>query len=222
MAPETRDITRAMQEAVDSLSLGNLATKALQIWQIVDEQFYQGDAVEALRGLTQQQVLGRVYRVRTWHFGGDTHGRIEVPPLSWVHGQPLNFFQFHQITNVNSESVPQRIIDWAIPHLIALLKYTGTTVFVDGTFRSVPRGFKQCVIMMVHDWASGFYVPVFYVMTTSRTSDTYWDVFHQLIRAIDQQLEPAEIVCDFEAGLIRAVQVQFPNADVIGCLFHFK
>jgi len=50
----------------------------------------------------------------------------------------------------------------------------------------------------------------------------YYDIFHFIIQATDQQLEPAEIVCDFEAALIQAVQVQFPNADIIGCLFHFK
>jgi hypothetical protein len=75
---------------------------------------------------------------------------------------------------------------------------------------------------MVHDRASSFYVPVFYALTTARTSDTYWDVFNLIIQATDQQLEPAEVVCDFEAGLIGAVQVQFPNTDVIACLFHFK
>jgi len=222
VVPETTDITSAMQAAVDELALGDLAMSAMLIWHQVDAQFYQSDTVVALRGLTQHQVLGRVYRSRARHFGGNIHGRIEVPPLSRVRGQPLNFFQFHLISNNGGGPSPQRIIGWAHPHLVALLKYTGTTLFVDGTFRSVPRGFKQCVIVMVHDRASGFYVPVFFILTTARTSDTYWDVFNLIIQATDQQIEPAEVVCDFEAGLIGAVQVQFPNADVLGCLFHFK
>lgn len=76
--------------------------------------------------------------------------------------------------------------------------------------------------MMVDDRASGFYVPVFYVLTTGTTSDTDWDVFNMFIQAIDQQFVPTEVVCDFEAGLIGSIQAQILNADVLGCLFHFK
>ncbi|KAG3114967.1 hypothetical protein PI124_g5244 [Phytophthora idaei] len=75
---------------------------------------------------------------------------------------------------------------------------------------------------MVHDRASGVYVPVFYVLSTAITEDAYWDMVHFVVQATDQQLEPAEIVCDFEAALINALQTQFPNAIVLGCLFHMK
>lgn len=103
-----------------------------------------------------------------------------------------------------------------------LLRHAGTTVFIDGTFRCVPRGFRQCDVLMVHDRATRFYVPVYYVLTSSKTADTYWDILHFIIQASDQRMETAEVVCDFEAGLIQAVQVQFPNAEVVGCLFHFN
>ncbi|KAE9113789.1 hypothetical protein PF007_g10615 [Phytophthora fragariae] len=45
---------------------------------------------------------------------------------------------------------------------------------------------------------------------------------HFVVQRTDQQLEPAEVVCDFESALIDAMQTQFPNAIVIGCLFHLK
>ncbi|GMF50266.1 unnamed protein product [Phytophthora fragariaefolia] len=45
---------------------------------------------------------------------------------------------------------------------------------------------------------------------------------HFVVQATDQQLEPAEIVCDFEAALMDSLQTQFPNAIVSGCLFHLK
>ncbi|KAE9055994.1 hypothetical protein PF006_g32815, partial [Phytophthora fragariae] len=75
---------------------------------------------------------------------------------------------------------------------------------------------------MVHDRASGVFVPVFYVLSTSRTADSYWDMIHFIVQATDQQIEPAEIVCDFEAALMDSLQTQFPNAIVLGCLFHMK
>ncbi|GMF47660.1 unnamed protein product [Phytophthora fragariaefolia] len=75
---------------------------------------------------------------------------------------------------------------------------------------------------MVDNRASGAFVPVFYVLSTSRTEDSYWDMIHSIVQATDQQIEPAEIVCDFEAALMNALQIQFPNAIVLGCLFHMK
>lgn len=75
------------------------------------------------------------------------------------------FFQFHYISsNQNPTRKLNRLIGWAYPVLINLLRYGDVTLFLDGTFRSVPRQFKQCVIFMVHGRASGLYGPVFYVL----------------------------------------------------------
>ncbi|GMF33514.1 unnamed protein product [Phytophthora lilii] len=145
-----------------------------------------------------------------------------MPPLSRVVDRPLNFFQFHFICGFDDNDQPIRIIGWGHPELISLLKYSGTCIFIDGTFRCVPRGFQQCIVVMVHDRSSGLYVPVFYVLTTHRTMNIYRHVLHFIIQAADEQLEPAEFICDFERALINAVQIQFPAADIIGCLFHFK
>ncbi|OQR83926.1 hypothetical protein ACHHYP_14118 [Achlya hypogyna] len=35
-------------------------------------------------------------------------------------------------------------------------------------------------------------------------------------------LEPSTISCDFEQALIGAIKDQFPDARIVGCLFHFK
>jgi hypothetical protein len=47
VVPETTDITRAMQAAVDELALGDLAMSVMLIWHQVDAQFYQGDSMKA-------------------------------------------------------------------------------------------------------------------------------------------------------------------------------
>ncbi|POM69894.1 LOW QUALITY PROTEIN: Hypothetical protein PHPALM_13795 [Phytophthora palmivora] len=75
---------------------------------------------------------------------------------------------------------------------------------------------------MFHYRASGVFVPVFYILVTCRTGDSYWDMIHCVVQATDQQIEPAEIVCDFESGLVNALQTQFANAIILGCLFHLK
>ncbi|GMF58786.1 unnamed protein product [Phytophthora fragariaefolia] len=75
---------------------------------------------------------------------------------------------------------------------------------------------------MVYDRASGLNIPVFYVLSTSRSADAYWDMMHFVRQAIYQQLSPAEVVWDFEVALVEVVQTQFRGAIVLGCLFHLK
>lgn len=217
------DLRDTMKSETDRIAITNLSLTAQAIWNTISNQFYSMDDPRVVQGLSEQQVIQRVYRARQKHYSGEVHGLVELPPLSLVKGESTNFFQFHFVTSSKSaDRKPQRIIGWAHPVLINLLRYNGSTVFIDGTFRCVPAKFAQCVIIMVHDQASGLFVPVFYVLTTSRTSDTYWDIIHFVIQATDQKINPSQVVCDFEQGIIDAVQTQFPEANVVGCLFHFK
>lgn len=153
----------------------------------------------------QQQVVDRVYRARRLHIGGDFHGQIEVPPLSRVRDEEIIFFQFHHITSVTWKATPEKCIGWAHPVLIQLFKYVGTTIFIDGTFRCVPSHFRRCVMVMVHDRGTGLFVPVFYMICTSQTCNMYYDVIHCIIQFTDQNIEPAHVVCDYDADLINAV-----------------
>ncbi|GMF23690.1 unnamed protein product [Phytophthora fragariaefolia] len=75
---------------------------------------------------------------------------------------------------------------------------------------------------MVHDRVSGVFVPVYYVLCTSRDESAYWNMVHFITQGTDQQIQPAEVACDFESALQNAIQTRFPNAIVVGCLFHMK
>lgn len=172
------DITDEMKDTVDRIATCELAATALQIWNAVNAHFYLPNTTDALIGLTREQVINRVYNTCRQHYGGNIHGLIELPPLSLVKGsnQRFFFFHFHHIFYEDDHkdmSQPQRIIGWAHPDLVKLLKYSGATVFVDGTFRCVHSHFRQCVIIMLLDQATGLYIPVFYVLCTSKTQDTY-------------------------------------------------
>lgn len=50
----------------------------------------------------------------------------------------------------------------------------------------------------------------------------YWNVLHFIIQAGEQQVQPAEVVCDFEPALIQSARCQFPAVKIVGCLFYFK
>jgi hypothetical protein len=193
------------------------------IWEQVCEKLYEQDTEELLEGLTEEQVVGRIRRVCRRYYGGDIHGVMEVPPCSKVKDSAIPFFRFHILTaSADPNAAPNRILGWAHPAMKELLLYHGVSLFTDGTFRCVPRGFYQCLIVMVDDRARNMFTPVYYVLCTSKSESIYDDILHLICRDTGKKLNPAEVVCDFEFSLISSVQQQFPNADVVGCFFHFK
>jgi hypothetical protein len=211
------DVSHRMGEETDRLATTNQMLTALHIWEQVSQQFYDGMVI---RGMTRPQVMARVYRTRRIHFGGNAHGVVEVPHLALVAGTELNFFQYHLVYQEDDEL--QRLIGWAHPRLLQLLRYPGVQLFVDGTFQSVPRSFHQCVVVKVHDAASRVFIPVFYTLTTNRTATAYARMFRCIADAMGQAPRPAQVVVDFQQALIDSVGVSYPDARVIGCFFHWK
>lgn len=74
------------------------------------------------------------------------------------------------------------------------------------------NNFYQCIILMVHDHATDMSLSVFYILASKKTQNVYWNVLQAVISAAD---EPESVVCDFEAGLLNAVVVQFPEKRVV-------
>ncbi|KAF1793605.1 hypothetical protein GQ600_19159 [Phytophthora cactorum] len=67
-----------MAAETDTLALQQVSVLPSQIWEQVRQRF---DLNEMTRGLSRDQVIRQVYRVRRVHFGGSVHGHVEVPPL---------------------------------------------------------------------------------------------------------------------------------------------
>jgi hypothetical protein len=231
-----------MRREVDKLAIEGDDSPS-QIWEAVSRMFYDRSDGHVYRGMTKAQVKARTRHIRNVHFGIDIHGRVEVPPLSRVKNSTLNFFQFHHVWTVSDskkEFMTERLIGWAHPSNIHLLRYASVSIFIDGTFRCVPVHFKQCIVVMVLDRGSNLFVPVFFVLATSKTHDAYWNTLQYVSNAVGRPLSPQQVVCDFEAALINAVtdwfnpdscddenasegdQPRTPKVKVTGCYFHFK
>ncbi|OWZ17679.1 hypothetical protein PHMEG_0008334 [Phytophthora megakarya] len=75
---------------------------------------------------------------------------------------------------------------------------------------------------MVHDFATDIFLPVFFVLCTSKPQDMYWNVINAVAIVCNEKILPETVVCDFESALMDAVSVQFKDARVVGCYFHFK
>ncbi|POM60737.1 Cleavage induced Hypothetical protein [Phytophthora palmivora] len=219
----TVNVVADMKAMVDRLTTTQIDMSANDIWEQVYLTFYSTGGDQIAKGLTEELVVSRVFRIKKKYYGGDLHGVVDVPPLSMIPNTKLSFFQFHLVTpDKKFKGKRNRLIGWAHPALMDVLSAHSVTLFVDGTFRCVPNGFRQCVVVMAEDRARCLFVPVVLCLCTNCNEATYWEVLDQIIKSTENNMHPAEIVRDFEISLIKNVQAQFPNAEVIGCLFHFK
>lgn len=49
-----------------------------------------------------------------------------------------------------------------------------------------------------------------------------WDKILQIIPEMGQDDQIKRVSLDFEVAAMQAVKLTFPNADILGCLFHYK
>ncbi|KAH9117224.1 hypothetical protein LEN26_003830 [Aphanomyces euteiches] len=214
----------AMKQAADNLAVTTDDSPS-HIWELLSNRFYSKDTNTVVRGLTKIQVVKRVHRARELHYGSNVHGRVEVPPLSVVRNSVQRFSQFHHVwSNLqsNRHDKLERVIGWGHPQLIQLLRYEKISLFIDGTFHCTPANFSQCVVVMVYDRATRLFVPVYYVLATSKSYDTYWNLLQYITDSLGETMQPKDVVCDFEKALVNAVCDHFPTAQLMGCFFHFK
>ncbi|OWZ19020.1 hypothetical protein PHMEG_0006791 [Phytophthora megakarya] len=113
------------------------------------------------------RVTSHVHRTRRDHFSGIIHGIVDVaPPLGLVAGSNFNFFQYHHTYYDNGYL--KRIIGWAHPHLLELLRYPGTEI---------------CV-----------FVPVVYTWTANQITSTYNRMFGFIADAVGLPLQHAQLL----------------------------
>ncbi|KRZ88636.1 hypothetical protein T08_4538 [Trichinella sp. T8] len=93
---------------------------------------------------------------------------------------------------------------------------------IDGTFKVVPQWYQQ--LFTIHAFVASKLVPAVYCLCTGKDIKTYGYIFQALMdkaAALEVDLNPETIICDFETALIPAIRGYFPNTRVQGCYFHF-
>ena len=94
-------------------------------------------------------------------------------------------------------------------------------MFVDATFDIVPHPFYQCLIIMVFDLGLCIFITVALILMTGKTLECYWQAFNWLTSVVDSNA-PTFVGVDFERAFYTQVANHFTEAEIIGCLFHFK
>ena len=85
----------------------------------------------------------------------------------------------------------------------------------------MPVPFYQCLIIMVFDAAHKVYVPVAWILMSGKTEECCGQAFNWLTSAVED-IDASYIGVDFERAFFTQLGTHFPDAKLMGCLFHFK
>ena len=75
---------------------------------------------------------------------------------------------------------------------------------------------------MLFDEVHDIYLPFYYGLLSSKKESCYREAFRSIVEDLGGKFDPATIGVDFEQGFINALKTVFPQAKIVGCLFHFK
>ena len=209
-----------MKQVAQDLALSDTKMSSIRIAQTVLDRMERIYDTLPFKGLNAPQLQSIVHYTRRKEFA-DWEGAIaSFPMVLCSDDDDRLFLQFNASLNLNDGL--QKVIGWAHPDLIHLTKYGEVNTFIDCTFSCVPKGFEQCLIIMVYDRSTCMYVPVFYVLLQSKLEKAYFHALQLCISATDWKFEAKTVTCDFEQGLLSAVEANFPSTPVVGCVFHWK
>ncbi|RWS22729.1 uncharacterized protein B4U80_09036 [Leptotrombidium deliense] len=120
-----------------------------------------------------------------------------------------------------NDGTTDRIVVYATKEF-AIRMAKADILFCDGTFKSVPKLFKQ--LYTFHAKYDKQMIPLVYCLLPSKSAATYMRLLNLLrdwISSFGFTLSPKEIMVDYEQAMITTIRRVFPNTRVRGCLFHY-
>lgn len=106
------------------------------------------------------------------------------------------------------------------PSILAKIEgMTERRYHIDATFKVVPNG-QYTQLLVIHINYAEHCFPFIYVLMTRKTQESYWHLF-QYIEDNICHLGPKSFISDYETALRNALRYVYPEADIIGCYFHY-
>lgn len=159
-----------------------------------------------------------VYRLRTKCFGEWESAVVSYPLMNVADDERL-FLQ--SSTSLNIDNMLSKFLCWGHPDLLLLAANGPRSLYIDCTFRSVPHGFTQLLIVMLFDLQTDMYVPIAFVLMQGKKRDAYFHAVKMVIDATDGKLQAQTFTCDYELALIQACDNHFRGLGVL-CDFHWS
>ena len=207
---KTKDLTDFMLHRAEEICLDNLSLRPKQVFLKVLEDTKTDNY--SFNGATNLQIINRVKNCRAKLNGNDVFRTIEMENVAKSSFTKQFFLQFNLTFPSSFSGKLERVIGFGNP---ALFRCFGGNqkIFIDGTFKIVPKPFYQCLIVMVFDSQTDAYVPVFYILLTSKTERIYGHALRLMNEAAGNKLKPTSVTCDFEKGLHNAVLKAFTTLE---------
>jgi hypothetical protein len=79
---------------------------------------------------------------------------------------PRLFLQFSLDVNIDGEI--KKLVGFGHPRLIQYIAYNKVHIFIDCTFSMCPKGFYQCLIIMIYVLGLEKYIPVFFCLLPNK------------------------------------------------------
>ena len=96
--------------------------------------------------------------------------------------------------------------------------------FIDATFSIVPSCYFQLLTILVFNTQSQTYIPAAFILMTSKHENCYITAFSALnsvCKGLKLSINPKHIMTDFERSLRNALEWIYPDAELLGCYFHY-
>ena len=142
--------------------------------------------------------------------GNDIFCTVEGENLSKVKNSNHYFLHFNLSFPNEYDGKFEWVLGFGNPALFCCLGGNGR-IFIDGTFKIVPKPFYQCLIRMVFDEQTDSFVPVFYILLTFKTEQVYRIALFWVKLSSNYKIRPLSITCAFEKALRNAISIKFPQ-----------
>lgn len=224
-----KNTMKELIEEVKTRALNNFGLSATKIWNSVLKKINENnfDKDQIFVAPSKEAICNIVYNERRSYIGSGSDQKVDISQYSSLSENDqrlfLKFDFKYEIPNepkFNNDL--HRMLVWIHPDLLPILKRKKIDCFIDGTFRCVPKPFFQCIILMAFDDETELFVPIVYSLVQNKHEWTYWNFLNLVLIGTEMKFDPQTITMDFEKALQNAVKDQFPCANRIGCLFHFK
>jgi hypothetical protein len=145
--------------------------------------------------------------------------KLNEPPLCNTHnGQ--RFFKGEANVFYGDKFVS--CLFWASTEGMNLL-HQSDHMFVDGTFKCVPKPYKQLLIIMGHHMYTRVHFPAVFVLMNGKSEYAYDLALNIILSWKGKNLLPKIVTADFEIGLINSLLRNLSSdSNFVGCYFHFK
>ena len=143
-----------------------------------------------------------------------------------IDNKNLRFFLgYFKYINPNNKYRQESFIIFTTIYQIKILR-DATIIYMDGTFRTAPKGFYQMLNIIANDSNSHNNIPVAHIPITHKSQFLYEYVFNTLLNiASDNGLELSSdsktIMTDFEKLIRHAIKNILKIVKLKGCFFHF-